>query len=129
MTRTAHHLPPSRSRKTPDHSPGKPWRSVVLHDLRYSAQSFTDATRESRRPQPRRVRRTVAVYSFPRHRRDGSVAEWSALEERRARQRLRAQVGTLLRLVNATTGELALDAADTVDIPPARHRRSSLWLA
>ncbi|WP_259370089.1 hypothetical protein [Streptomyces lincolnensis] len=71
----------------------------------------------------------MAVYSFPRHRRDGSVAEWSALEERRARQRLRAQVGTLLRLVNATTGELALDAADTVDIPPARHRRSSLWLA
>lgn len=71
----------------------------------------------------------MAVYSFARHQRDGSVAEWSALEERRARQRLRAQVGTLLRLVNATTGELALDAADTVDIPPARHRRGSLWLA
>lgn len=75
------------------------------------------------------VRRTVDVYSFPRHQRDRSVAEWSAVEERRARQRLRAQVGTLLGLVNSTTGELALDAADTVDVPPARHRRSSLWLA
>lgn len=75
------------------------------------------------------VRRTVDVYSFARHQRDPSVAQWSAVEERRARQRLRAQVGTLLKLVNSTADELALDAADTVEIPPARHRRSSLWLA
>jgi hypothetical protein len=102
---------------------------VVLHDLRYSAQSLTDATRESRRPRPRPVRRTVDVYSFPRYQQDRSVAVWSALEERRARQRLRTQVGTLLRLLNSTSDELALDAADAVDIPPARHRRGSLWLA
>jgi hypothetical protein len=38
-------------------------------------------------------------------------------------------MGTLLSLVNTTAGELALDAADTVDVPPARHRRGSLWLA
>ncbi|MFD9934357.1 hypothetical protein ACFWZ6_14635 [Streptomyces massasporeus] len=69
------------------------------------------------------------VYSFARYQRDASVAQWSAVEERRARQRLRIQVGTLLGLVNTTAGELALDAADTVDIPPARHRRGSLWLA
>ncbi|MGW0613708.1 hypothetical protein [Streptomyces sp. NPDC002788] len=71
----------------------------------------------------------MAVYSFARHQRDRSVAEWSAVEERRARQRLRTQVGTLLKLVNSTAGELALDAADAVDVPPARHRRGSLWLA
>lgn len=69
------------------------------------------------------------VYSFARYRRDASVARWSAVEERRARQRLRTQVGILLRLVNTTADELVLDAADTVDIPPARHRRGSLWLA
>lgn len=129
MTRTAHHIRPPHSRNAYDHSPGKPWRSVVLHDLRYSAGSLTDATRESRRPRPRAVHRAVDVYSFPRYQRDGSVAQWSALEERRARQRLRTQVGTLLRLVNTPAGELALDAADMVDIPPARHRRGSLWLA
>ncbi|MEU4465963.1 hypothetical protein AB0G20_19965 [Streptomyces sp. NPDC024017] len=75
------------------------------------------------------VRRTVDVYSFARHQWDPSVAQWAATEERRARQRLRTQVGTLLRLVNTTAGELALDAADTVDIPPARHRRDALWHA
>ncbi|MFJ2923764.1 hypothetical protein ACIPIU_01865 [Streptomyces massasporeus] len=69
------------------------------------------------------------VYSFARYRRDASVARWSAVEERRARQRLRTQVGTLLRLVNTAADELALDTADSVDIPPARHRRGSLWLA
>ncbi|POX60499.1 hypothetical protein C3492_27235 [Streptomyces sp. Ru62] len=82
-------------------------------------QSLTDAARESRRPQPRPVRRAVDVHSFARHQRDRSVAQWSAVEERRARQRLRAQVGTLLRLVNGTADELAPDAADMVDIPPA----------
>ncbi|OLZ44178.1 hypothetical protein AVW11_35030 [Streptomyces amritsarensis] len=102
---------------------------MVLYDLRYSAHTFSEAIRESRRPQPHVVRRMVDVYSFPRYRQDRSVARWSAEEESRARQRLRAQVGTLLRLVRANAGGLALDAAHTVEIPPARHRRSSLWLA
>ncbi|MBB5816037.1 hypothetical protein HNR72_007065 [Streptomyces collinus] len=31
--------------------------------------------------------------------------------------------------MNSTADELALDAVDTIDIVPARHRRSSLWLA
>ncbi|MFG3722938.1 hypothetical protein ACGF8D_34670 [Streptomyces massasporeus] len=129
MTRTAHHTRPPHGRRAHDNSPGTPWCSVVLHDLRYSARGITDATRESRRPRPHKVRRAVDVYSFARYRRDASVARWSAVEERRARQRLRSDVGTLLGLVNTTAGELALDAADTVDIPPARHRRGSLWLA
>ncbi|MFI8893780.1 hypothetical protein [Streptomyces paradoxus] len=102
---------------------------MILYDLRYSARTFTDAARQSRRPQPRTVRRTVAVYSFARHQRDRSVAEWSATEERRARQRLRARTDALLRLVHSTAGELSLDVVDTIDIVPARHRRSSLWLS
>ncbi|WP_236719296.1 hypothetical protein [Wenjunlia vitaminophila] len=98
-------------------------------DLRYSAHSLAEAARESRRPRPRGVRRTVAVYSFPRYNRDRSVGRWSAVEERRARQRLRTRTGTIRGLVNSGTGELALEAADAVDVPPARHRRGSLWLA
>ncbi|MFF9121313.1 hypothetical protein ACF09Y_38165 [Streptomyces massasporeus] len=129
MTRTAHHIRPPHSRRAYDNSSGKPWRSVVLHDLRYSAHSIAQAARESRRPRPDKVRRAVDVYSFARYRRDASVAQWSAVEERRARQRLRTQVGTLLALVNTTAGELALDAAEMVDIPPTRHRRGALWLA
>ncbi|MEU9573792.1 hypothetical protein AB0D62_28790 [Streptomyces massasporeus] len=129
MTRTAHHIRPPHSRSAYDNSAGKPWRSVVLHDLRYSAHSIAQAARESRRPRPDKVRRAVDVYSFARYQRDASVAQWSAVEERRARQRLRTQVGTLLALVNTSVGELALDAAEMVDIPPTRHRRGSLWLA
>ncbi|MFF5369869.1 hypothetical protein [Streptomyces sp. NPDC013187] len=71
----------------------------------------------------------MEVYAFARRRRDRFIAEWSALEERRARQRLRAQVGTLMGLVHDCVDELALDAVDSVDIPPARHRRSALWHA
>ncbi|MFD7611578.1 hypothetical protein [Streptomyces sp. NPDC059828] len=75
------------------------------------------------------IRRRVNVHSWPRFRRDRSVAEWSAAEERRSRQRLRTQVETVLKLVNSTADELTPDAAEIVDIPPARHRRNSLWLA
>ncbi|MFJ8013858.1 hypothetical protein [Streptomyces sp. NPDC096339] len=57
------------------------------------------------------------------------MAVSSTTEERRARQRLRAQVGLLLRLVNSPGEGLAVEAADGVDVPPARHRRSSLWHA
>ncbi|MEU9295259.1 hypothetical protein [Streptomyces sp. NPDC048266] len=35
----------------------------------------------------------------------------------------------LLRLVNAPGGAVDVDAADLVDIPPARHRRGGLWFA
>ncbi|MEU2156102.1 hypothetical protein ABZ532_13995 [Streptomyces sp. NPDC019396] len=75
------------------------------------------------------IRRTVNVRSWPRFQRDRSVAEWSAAEERRERQRLRTQVETALKLVNSTADDLTPDAAETVDIPPARHRRNALWLA
>ncbi|MFI5746597.1 hypothetical protein ACIBBE_11755 [Streptomyces sp. NPDC051644] len=39
------------------------------------------------------------------------------------------RTGILRRLVNTPTGELAREAADTVDVPPAYHRHSSIWLA
>ncbi|WP_234352811.1 hypothetical protein [Streptomyces sp. NRRL B-1140] len=71
----------------------------------------------------------MKVYSFARSRRDRSIAEWSTLEERRARQRMRAQAATLKGLLHAGVDERALEAADAVDIPPTRHRRSSLWHA
>ncbi|MFJ3834526.1 hypothetical protein ACWGHM_06920 [Streptomyces sp. NPDC054904] len=150
MSRTAHHIPPSRGEETPPGRPaGSPWHSVVLHDLRFSARCFADAARESSRPRPVRIRRRVEFHSFPRHNRDASVAWASAVEERRARQLLRARVGTLLALlhpagagpvraasdVDAAAGAdpgvgaaAAADAAD-VDVPPARHRHGSLWLA
>ncbi|MES9525317.1 hypothetical protein [Streptomyces capoamus] len=129
MTRTAHHLAPSHGRGAHACPSGSPWRSVVLHDLRYSAHSLAAAAREATRPRPLLVRRAVEVYSFPRHRRDRSVARWAAVEERRARRRLRARAGLILRLVNSPGGELALDAAETVNVPPARHRRGALWHA
>ncbi|MGW5849079.1 hypothetical protein ACWFQ8_14195 [Streptomyces sp. NPDC055254] len=128
MARTAHHLPPSVGRDVHDCPPGSPWHSVDLHDLRYSAGSLAEAARDRRRPHPRPVRRTVDVYSYPRHRGDRFVSAWSTVEERRARQRLRRRVGVVLGLVNSAGG-LALDAADDVDVPPARHRRGALWLA
>jgi hypothetical protein len=71
----------------------------------------------------------VDAYCFPRHNRDRGVSRWSALEERRARQRLRTQVGIIRRLVNTSTGELALDTTDMIDVPPVNHRHSSVWFA
>lgn len=44
-------------------------------------------------------------------------------------QRLRTQTGIIRRLVNTAGGELALSATDMVDVPPANHRHSSIWLA
>ncbi|MEU0398976.1 hypothetical protein ABZ318_01810 [Streptomyces sp. NPDC006197] len=129
VARTAHHPSRARRRGPADMLTGRPWHAVLLHDLRYGARDLADAVRESRRPRPRLVRRTVEVYAFPRHQSDPTVAHWAALEERRARQRLRRQTGTLLRLVNSPGDALDLDAADAVDVLPARHRHGGLWIA
>lgn len=129
MARTAHHLPPSRTKKTTGDQPGGPWHSVILLDLRYSARCFAEAAHHSHRPRPRAVRRQVDVYCFPRHNRDRGIARWSALEERRARQRLRTQTGMNRRLVNTSSGELAVTDADMVDVTPANHRHGSIWCA
>ncbi|MFV5994617.1 hypothetical protein ACNPQM_19660 [Streptomyces sp. NPDC056231] len=129
MARTAHHLPPSQTKKSRSDLPGAPWHSLVLRDLRYNARCSAAAAHESHRPRADAVRRRVDVYCFPRHNRDRGVSRWSALEERRARQRLRTQVGIIRRLVNTSTGELALDTTDMVDVPPVNHRHSSVWFA
>ncbi|MFI8435903.1 hypothetical protein ACIGJO_19545 [Streptomyces sp. NPDC079020] len=130
MARTAHHFPRSRTREALDERPGSPWHRAVVHDLRYSTRSLTEAADECRRPRPRAVRRRVQVYSFPRHNRDAGVGRWSAQEERRARQRLRSRVGRLRRLIDAGPGGgVDAQAADLVEIPPANHRHSSLRLA
>ncbi|MEU0397394.1 hypothetical protein ABZ208_32405 [Streptomyces sp. NPDC006208] len=129
MSRTAHHVPPSRGTITDHKIPGSPWHSVVIYDHRYSAAVLAEAARAAARPRPQPVRRAVGVYVFPRHNRDRGVVHDSALEERRARQRLRARTGLLRRLVNSADGTLRPDAADTVDIPPARHRHNSIWHA
>ncbi|MFF4320177.1 hypothetical protein [Streptomyces sp. NPDC001568] len=144
MSRTAHHIPPSHGEELPPGRPaGSPWHVVVLHDLRFSARSLADAERESTRPRPVRVRRRVEVHSFPRHNRDASVALASNIEERRARQLLRARVGAFLALLHpagrapeaavrgadAEAGVAALADAVDVDVPPARHRHGSLWHA
>ncbi|MEU2654426.1 hypothetical protein ABZ615_03800 [Streptomyces sp. NPDC007325] len=130
MTRTAHHLS-LRRHDTWDTPGGGPWRTVVLHDLRYSARALTDARRAGRRPRPTPVRRHVAVYATPRFQHDDLTFETNLLE-RRARQALRARLTAARRLADAPgprPGPLDPDAAGTVDIPPARHRRSALWLS
>ncbi|MFD3994491.1 hypothetical protein [Streptomyces sp. NPDC058548] len=129
MARTAHHIPRSRRPFPFDRMWGDPYLSLVLYDLRRDAACLTEAAREGARPRPRAIRRTVAFYDRPRFEQDRTVGRWAAKEERRDRMRLRTRTGLLLRLVNSPGGTLAPDAADAVDVPPARHRRSGLWFA
>ncbi|MET9540251.1 hypothetical protein ABZY16_22515 [Streptomyces sp. NPDC006553] len=129
MARTAHHIPRSRRLIPDDRLAGDPCLSLALYDLRRDAACLTEAAREGARPRPRAIRRTLAPYDRPRFRQDRTVAHWAAKEERRARTRLRIRTSLLLRLVNSPGGTLDPEAADTVDVPPARHRRSGLGVA
>ncbi|WP_405819630.1 hypothetical protein OG705_09405 [Streptomyces sp. NBC_00838] len=131
MARTAHHLPLSRAGTGGAAGDHRPWRSVRLYDLRYSARALAGAGRASRRPVPEPVRRSVDVHSWARaDTHDRYVSTRAAIDERRDRQRLRARLTALRRLVDAPgTGVLVLDAADSVDVPPARHRHGARWLA
>ncbi|GIH24461.1 hypothetical protein Aph01nite_27710 [Acrocarpospora phusangensis] len=129
MSRTAHHA--SRSRSSVGYVPGGPWRSVMLADLRYSAACLTEASRAGHRPTPELVRRKTVVYSWARadpH--DRSVSRWANIEESQTRQRLRRLISAIRQTVNATAGGAsAIEAADDLDVPPARHRRGAVWLA
>ncbi|MFF9344265.1 MULTISPECIES: hypothetical protein [unclassified Streptomyces] len=130
MTRTAHHLSGDRHYAW-DTPGGGPWRATVLYDLRYGSRALAEAAGAGRRPRPQRVRRAVAVYALPRHE-HGDLTYSANLAERRARQALRARLTAARRLADAPgprSGPLDPGAADAVDIPPARHRRSVLWLA
>lgn len=130
VARTAHHLPLSRAGSAGEYH-HRPWRSVRLYGLRYSARALADAARASRRPVPEAVRRRVDVRSWARaDTRDRSVSVRAALDQRRDRQRLRARLTALRALVDAPGGGVAaLDAADAVDVTPARHRRCAVRLA
>ena len=84
MARTAHHVSYASDWT------GRPWREVILYDLRYSAACL--ATQGSR-PQPKKIRRAVAIYSFPRaFNGDRDVAKLAKIAERRARRRLRREL-------------------------------------
>jgi hypothetical protein len=130
VSRTAHHAPSSLSRAFRPRVDGEPWRSVLLYDLRYSDRVLADAARAGRRPRPRRVRRHVRVRSFERYlARNSTIAESATLDERAARQRLRAQTHAVRALVDSGPGTaLDVDAADLVDVPPVRHRHHQLRL-
>lgn len=61
--------------------------------------------------------------------RDRGGARWPSLQQRRARQCLRTQVGTIRGPVNTSTGELALTSASMMDVTPANRRQGSIWFA
>ncbi|THA54298.1 hypothetical protein E6R62_16595 [Streptomyces sp. A1136] len=103
---------------------------MLVRDLRYTARCRAEAALGGHRPHPRAVRRRAVIRHFPRVGRDRSVSRWAAREERRARQRLRADARTLLRLTDGGRGaRLDLRGAEEAEIRPARHRRAALWLA
>ncbi|MEU7066184.1 hypothetical protein [Streptomyces sp. NPDC046161] len=125
MSRTAHHI---RSRRRTDHTAAV--LDLLVHDLRYSARCHAEAARGRRRPRPQATRSHTVIRRLPRRLRDGSVSAWAAIEERRARRRLRADVHLLLRLTGRGRGRpLDPSGAGEAEIRPARHRRSALWLA
>jgi hypothetical protein len=85
---------------------GRPWRKVVVHDLRYSAACLAV---KGKRPQPELVRRMVEVYAFPRaFNDDRMVGRMARIAERRARQKCRRE----LRWGDAT---------------PKRHRHGAVY--
>ncbi|MCX5407603.1 hypothetical protein OHA37_27535 [Streptomyces sp. NBC_00335] len=125
MSRTAHHIPPARTRFAVQrreqrdalawHPYGGPWRRVDLRSLRYSAAELRTAAKEGRRPQPREVRRAFDSWryccAFA-----GSLSEAAHLAERAARARARAAC------------RAALHDPDTV-IEPYRPRYGVHWEA
>ncbi|GAA3167678.1 hypothetical protein [Nonomuraea roseoviolacea] len=128
MARTAHHI----RRPLPGGAGprGAPFRAVTVVDLRYSAACLREGRRAGRRARPAVVRSRAAVYSWARaDLRDRWVSRQAGIEEGRARGRLRLELETIRRAVNATTGgRLAVEAAEELDVAPARHRRGAVWL-
>ncbi|MFI8264340.1 MULTISPECIES: hypothetical protein [unclassified Streptomyces] len=129
MSRTAHHIR-SRRGPAPDAALGDELvhaalvhtvlvHTVLVRDLRFSVRCLAEASRAGRRSRPQTLRRRVTVRRLPRCLRDSSVAVMAAQAERRARQRLRADLRSVL----------LLGRAEDADVLPARHRHGALWLA
>jgi hypothetical protein len=58
------------------------------------------------------------------------VAGLARIDERRARQAFRREIGAVRQLVNSvTTGRLRQEAVNDTDIAPTRHRHSAIWHA
>lgn len=131
MSRTAHHVPLSRSDIGYVLDRPGPWRLVTVVDLRYSDACLKEAARSGRRPHPKLVRRRTVVYSWARaDPRDRSVAWWANIEERQGRQRLRRSTELIRQAVNATSNGYRLaELAEDFDVPPMRHRRNAVWQA
>ncbi|MFE3932812.1 hypothetical protein ACFXPJ_03140 [Streptomyces goshikiensis] len=124
MSRTAHHI---RSRRAPapdaalrdEHVNAELVHTVLVRDLRFSARCLAEAARAGRRPRPRPPRPPTRARRRPRTPRPTGGPVMAAQEERRARQRLRADVRSVLLLGHA----------EDTDVLPARHRHGVLWLA
>ena len=59
---------------------------------------------------------------------DREVSRLARIEERRARQALRHELGAIRQQVNGlSTGRLRQEAVDEADVPPTRHRHGALW--
>ncbi|MFI6512166.1 hypothetical protein ACIBCT_31575 [Streptosporangium sp. NPDC050855] len=131
MSRTAHHVPLSRSGSGNVLDRPGPWRSITVIDLRYSDVCLKEAARSGRRPYPKPVRRRTVVYSWAwADPRDRFVAWFAGVEERRGRQRLRRSTESIRQAVNATSDGYSLaETAEDFDVPPLRHRRNAVWQA
>ena len=105
MSRTAHHISYAHELAS------CPWRTVILYDLRFSAASLVV---QGKRPQPERIRRAVAIYSYPRAFNDNrEVACLARFSERKARRRLRHELRRM----------------DVDDVTPVRHRHEAVYHA
>ena len=105
MARTAQHMSHVREQV------GRAWRTIVLYDLRYSAACLAV---QGRRPRPERVRRVVAIYSYPRAFTDNrEVGRLARIAERQARRRLRHELRQL----------------EVDDVVPVRHRHEAVYHA
>lgn len=129
MSRTAHHISTTRTGSVTRSR--RAWRAVSLVDLRFSEDCLRAAVVEGRRPRPRLVRREVEVFSYPRSAsRDREVSRIARLDERRARQALRRELGVVRRHANrVTNGQPHRETTTDMDIAPVRHRHNAAWQA
>lgn len=127
MSRTVHHIP-GRHRTGPPcwpHGTAGPCTAHFLGELRYAHEELSKAEREGRRPRPKRMMRSFAVYTYPR----GLGERWTSPYESRARAELRSFRTTAVKHLRAASAGTPERAAETLDHPPTRHRHRDLWEA